>query len=195
MVKNVMTKPRHLQGIPEDPSEPEFRAFRKMLPRLLKRYEGEHVAIYKGKLVGHGTDDRELARRTFQKIGAVPFILPKVSRNWPETMEFPSPEIILPKNGGQKMAENVHTKSFDGRELLKDPLEEEFRAFRKMLPKLLQRYKNEYVAIYKGKLLGHHPDDRELARRTFNKVGHVAFLLTRVSRARRTDEFPSPEEF
>jgi len=99
MAKNVMTKPRHLQGIPEDPSEPEFRAFRKMLPRLLKRYEGEHVAIYKGKLVGHGTNGRELARRTFQKLGDVPFILPKVSRNWPEIMEFPSPEIILPKNG------------------------------------------------------------------------------------------------
>jgi len=93
------------------------------------------------------------------------------------------------------MVKNVPTKSFDGHELLKDPLEEEFRAFRKMLPKLLQRYKNEYVAIYKGKLLGHHPDDRELARRTFKKVGHVAFLLTRVSRTRRTDEFPSPEEF
>ncbi len=93
------------------------------------------------------------------------------------------------------MVKKVMTQSVDGRELLRDPLEDEFRVFRKMLPKLLQRYKDEYVAIYQGKLLGHHPDDRELARRTFKKVGHVAFLLTRVSRARRTDEFPSPEEF
>jgi len=93
------------------------------------------------------------------------------------------------------MVKNASTKTLDGRELLKDPLEEEFRAYRKMLPKLLQRYENEYVAIYRGKLLGHHADDRELARRTFKKVGHVAFLLTKVSKTQRTDEFPSPEEF
>ncbi len=180
-------KERHLRGIPEDPSEAEFRAFRKMLPKLLKRYEGEHVAIYKGKLVGHDPDSGELARRTFKKLGDVPFILPKVSRNWPEIVELPSPEeVVLPKrNGRKKMAKSITAKLLDGRELLKDPLEEEFRAFRKMLPRLLKRYKDEYVAIYKGKLLGLHVDDCELAQRAYEKVGKVPFLLTKVSRTRQ----------
>lgn len=90
---------------------------------------------------------------------------------------------------------NVTTEVIDGRELLKDPLEEEFRAFRKMLPRLLKRYKDEYVAIYKGKLLGHHPDDRELGRSVFKKVGNVPFLLTKVSKTRPIIELSSPEEF
>lgn len=84
-------KTRHRKGSLEDPSEAEFRAFKKMLPKLLKRYEGEHVAIYKGKVVGHHADVRELARKTFKKLGYVPFILPKVSQYLP-TYDFPSPE-------------------------------------------------------------------------------------------------------
>ena len=76
----------------EDPSDAEFRAFKKMLPKLLQRYEGEYVAIYQVKIVGHDADDRELARRTFAKLGDVPFILPKVIRNWPEVEDLSSPE-------------------------------------------------------------------------------------------------------
>jgi uncharacterized Fe-S cluster protein YjdI len=63
-----------------------------MLPKLLKRYEGERVAIYKGKVVGHHKDFSELGRKTFEKLGDVPFITPKVSRHWPETAELSSPE-------------------------------------------------------------------------------------------------------
>ncbi len=91
MRNSLATKTRHLKGPLEDPSEAEFRAFKKMLPKLLKRYEGEHVAIYKGKVVGHHADVRELARKTFKKLGYVPFILPKVSQYLP-TYDFPSPE-------------------------------------------------------------------------------------------------------
>jgi len=93
------------------------------------------------------------------------------------------------------MDENVSAEPLQGQELLKDPLKNEFLAFREMLPQLLQRYKGEYVAIYEGKLLGHHPDDRELARRTFKKVGDVPFLLIKVSETLPIDDFPSPEEF
>ncbi|MGH7601191.1 MAG: DUF5678 domain-containing protein [bacterium] len=45
MRKNLKTKAHHLKGSLEDPSEAEFLASRKMLPKLLKHYEGEHVAI------------------------------------------------------------------------------------------------------------------------------------------------------
>jgi hypothetical protein len=49
------------------------------------------------------------------------------------------------------------------------------------------------VAIYKGKLLGHHADDRKLAQKAFDKVGDVPFLLTKVSKTLPIDEFLSPE--
>jgi predicted secreted protein len=195
MAKKIVTE--HIDGreLLKNPLEAEYRAFRKMLPRLLKKYKDEYVAIYQGKLLGHHPDDRELARRAYKKVGDVPFLLTKVSRNWPEIMEFPSPELILPQKRRKKMAKNVVTKTMDGRELLKDPLENEYRAFRKMLPRLLKRYKGEHVAFYQGKLLGHHPDRRELARQTFKMVGHVPFLLTKVTKSSRIDELPSPEEF
>jgi len=195
MNKNLTTKSRHLRGIPEDPSEAEFRAFKKMLPKLLKHYEGEHVAIYKGKLVGHHVDFSELGRKTFKKLGDVPFILPKVSRNWPEIMEFASSELILSKNGEKKMVKNVMTKPRHLQGIPEDPSEPEFRAFRKMLPRLLKRYEGEHVAIYKGKLVGHHADVRELARKTFKKLGYVPFILPKVSQYLPTYDFPSPEEF
>jgi hypothetical protein len=51
------------------------------------------------------------------------------------------------------MAKKVVAEHIDGRELLKNPLEAEYRAFGKMLPRLLKKYKDEYVAIYQGKLL------------------------------------------
>ncbi len=72
MAKKVKTKPRPIRGIPEDPSEAEFRAFQKMLPKLLKKYKDEYVAIYQGKLIGHHIDDCELAQRAYEKVGKAP---------------------------------------------------------------------------------------------------------------------------
>jgi hypothetical protein len=69
------------------------------------------------------------------------------------------------------MAKKALTEHIDGRELLKNPLEAEYRAFRKMLPKLLKRYEGERVAIYKGKVVEHHKDFSELGRKTFEKYG------------------------
>ena len=74
------------------------------------------------------------------------------------------------------MAESASTELLDAQELLKNPLEDELSAFKKMLPRLLKRYKDKYVAIYKGKLLGHHANDCELAQMAYEKVGKVPFL-------------------
>jgi hypothetical protein len=148
---------------------------------LYKKCKGEYVAIYQGKLIGHHPDDSELARRASQKVGHVPFLLTRVSRHRPIAV-FDSPEefnsvSIHTKSGGNKMRKNLMAKSRHIKGPLEDPSEAEFRAFRKMLPRLLKRYEGEYVAIYKGKLIGHDFDDRELARRTFKKLGDVSFLI------------------
>jgi ABC-type enterochelin transport system ATPase subunit len=60
---------------------------------LLKRYEGQFVALKKGRVVGHGTDDEELALRMFEKFGDAPFYIAKVSKE-PIVYELPSPEVV-----------------------------------------------------------------------------------------------------
>jgi ABC-type enterochelin transport system ATPase subunit len=59
----------------------------------LRRYEGQFVALYQGRVVGHGADDEELARRMFEKLGDVPFYIAKVSKE-PTVYDLPSPETV-----------------------------------------------------------------------------------------------------
>jgi hypothetical protein len=199
MAKKVVTE--HIDGreLLKNPLEAEYRAFRKMLPQLLKKYKGEYVAIYQGKLLGHHPDDSEMARRAYKKVGHAPFLLTKVSKTIP-IYEFSSPEEVSQvsyhaKDAAKKTSKPLKTKVRRFRGIPEDPSEAEFRAFRKMLPRLLRRYEGEYVAIYKGKLIGHDFDDRELARRTFKKLGDVPFVLPKVSPTLPTEELSSPEEF
>ena len=77
----------------EDALEAEEQAFRQKRAQLLKRYEGQFVALKKGRVVGHGTDDEELALRMFEKFGDAPFYLAKVSKE-PIVYELPSPEMM-----------------------------------------------------------------------------------------------------
>jgi uncharacterized Fe-S cluster protein YjdI len=194
MVKKVV--PEHIDGreLLKNPLEAEYRAFRKMLPRLLKKYKDEYVAIYQGKLLGHHADDREMARRAYDKVGNVAFLLTKVSKTRP-VEELSSPEEFTSLNsGGENMSKRFATKARHIRGIPEDPSEAEFRAFRKMLPRLLRRYEGEYVAIYKGKVVGHHADFSELGRRTFEKLGDVPFIMPKVSRKwPETVELSSPE--
>jgi len=50
------------------------------------------VALYKGRVVGHGPDDEDLALRKFEKLGDVPFYIQKVGKE-PIIYEVPSPEV------------------------------------------------------------------------------------------------------
>jgi uncharacterized Fe-S cluster protein YjdI len=198
MAKKIVTE--HIDGreLLKNPLEAEYRAFKKMLPRLLKKYKGEYIAIYQGKFLGHHPDGSELARKTFEKVGHVPFLLTKVSRNR-SIEELSSPEeftqaSIFAKKGDTKMNKTLKTKSRHLRGIPEDSSEAEFRAFRKMLPKLLKRYEGQHVAIYKGKVVGHHADFSELGRRTFAKLGDVPFIMPKVSRNwPETVELSSPE--
>ncbi len=82
--------------IPEPSEEPlaaEERAFRQKRVHLLRRYAGQFVALYQGRVVGHGMDDEALARHIFERLGDVPFYIAKVEQE-PTVYELPSPEAV-----------------------------------------------------------------------------------------------------
>jgi len=67
----------------------EALAFRRNLPQLRVRYEGEFIALYRGRVVGHGANDEELAERIYERLGDVPFYIARVERN-PNVYDLPS---------------------------------------------------------------------------------------------------------
>lgn len=67
----------------------EAQAFRRKLTQLLGRYEGQFVAIYKGRVVGHGPDDEELAEEMYERLGDMPFYIARVARQ-PIVYDLPS---------------------------------------------------------------------------------------------------------
>ena len=69
------------------------RAFYKRRTRLLQRYQGQFVALYRGRVVGHGPSDEELARQMFEKFGDAPFFIQRVEKE-PTVYEVPSPEVV-----------------------------------------------------------------------------------------------------
>ena len=71
----------------------EERAFYKKRARLLQRYQGQFVALYQGRVVGHGPSDEELARQMFEKFGDAPFFIQRVEKE-PTVYEVPSPEVV-----------------------------------------------------------------------------------------------------
>lgn len=78
---------------PKDSLASEDAAFRRKRARLLKRYEGQFVALCRGRVVGHGEDDEELAQRMFDKLGNAPFYIAKVEKE-PTVHDLPSPEVV-----------------------------------------------------------------------------------------------------
>lgn len=78
---------------PEEPLATEERAFLAKRAQLLRLYEGQFVALYQGRVAGHGMDEEELALRMFTKLGNAPFYITKVERE-PTIYELPSPETV-----------------------------------------------------------------------------------------------------
>jgi hypothetical protein len=76
-----------------EPFEAEAQAFRRKLPQLLARYEGEFVALYRGRVVGHGVNDEDLAARMYERLGDVPFYIARVEPR-PTAYDLPSPEVV-----------------------------------------------------------------------------------------------------
>ncbi len=79
--------------LPDEPLASEEKVFRRKRSQFLRRYEGQFIAIYHGRVVGNSTDDEELAGRMFKKLGDVPFYIVKVERET-SVYDLPTPEII-----------------------------------------------------------------------------------------------------
>ncbi len=85
---NVKTPERSIE-----PWAMEAQKFQRKLAQLLERYEGQFVALYRGRVVGHGPDDEELARRMYERFGDAPFYIARVERQ-PTVYDLPSPEVV-----------------------------------------------------------------------------------------------------
>ena len=73
--------------------EAEAQAFCRKLPQLLDRYEGGFVAFYGGRVIGHGSDDEELAERMYERLGDAPFYIARVERR-PTVYDLLSHEVV-----------------------------------------------------------------------------------------------------
>ncbi len=82
------SKARQFQEFLTDPFAAEERAFRQKRGHLLQRYEGQFVARYRGRVVGHGPDDEKLAREMFEQFGDAPFCIAKVEKE-PTVYDLP----------------------------------------------------------------------------------------------------------
>jgi hypothetical protein len=64
----------------------------------------------------------------------------------------------------------------------------EQRAFRQLLPSLLNTLRDEYIAVHEGKVVEHGPDKLSVANRAYARFGYVPIFVSRV-----TDEPLAPE--
>ena len=86
------TQAKPLKIRTDDPLAAEQQAFERQKSQLLRRYPGQYVAIYGGRVVDHDKEDEPLAARLFAKLGDVPFLIARVEKR-PTVYDFPGPEI------------------------------------------------------------------------------------------------------
>jgi hypothetical protein len=77
---------------PGDPLLQEEQAFLRQFDKLLKKFEGEFVAVYKGRVVDHDANQSTLFRRVLNKLGDVRFLIARVERK-ATIYECPSVEV------------------------------------------------------------------------------------------------------
>jgi hypothetical protein len=83
----------NLPMTPETPYERERRAFREMLPELLKAHSGQYVVIHDGKVVASGSDRVAVALEAYSRVGYVPVYLGHVTDEPQRPARIPSPRI------------------------------------------------------------------------------------------------------
>jgi PHD/YefM family antitoxin component YafN of YafNO toxin-antitoxin module len=86
-------KRRQARQAEEAAIEHEHVAFQRMLPELLKQYEGRVVAIYNGQVVDVGDDRMEVWKQARQKLGQVAVYVDTVEYP-PRVYDMPSVEVV-----------------------------------------------------------------------------------------------------
>ena len=76
---------------------------------------------------------------------------------------------------------------------VQDPLAAEERAFLLQRARLKRRYPGQFVALRRGRVVGHDKDDEALAARMFEQLGDAPFLIAHVEHHPVTYDVPSPE--
>ena len=79
---------------PEDKFRGEQRAFRRLLPELLKTHGDQYVAIHEGKVVDSGSDKLEVAGRAYARFGYIPILVTLVTDQPQPPIRIPSPRVI-----------------------------------------------------------------------------------------------------
>ena len=74
-----------------------------------------------------------------------------------------------------------------------DPLAAEERAFVSQRARLKRRYPGQFVALRRGRVVGHDKDDETLAARMLEQLGDAPFLIVHVESHPVTYDVPSPE--
>jgi hypothetical protein len=68
----------HLDKLERDAIHAETEAFWDMHDDLVKKYQGEHVALYQGEVVDHDEDASRLERRVREQFGELPVLIAPV---------------------------------------------------------------------------------------------------------------------
>jgi hypothetical protein len=69
----------HLDQLEREAIHAETEAFWEMHDELVRRYEGEHVAVYQGSVVDHDEDASRLERRVRARFGELPVLIAPVT--------------------------------------------------------------------------------------------------------------------
>ena len=83
-----------LPALPEDKWRSEQRAFRRLLPELLKTHRGQYVAIHQGQVVDSGSVKLDVAGRAYARFGYVPIYVSLVTDQPPLPVRLPSPRLL-----------------------------------------------------------------------------------------------------
>ena len=68
----------YLDELEREAIHAETQAFWSMHDELIKKYQGQHIALYKGEVVDHGEDVSCLERRVREQFGWLPVLIAPV---------------------------------------------------------------------------------------------------------------------
>ena len=85
----------HLDQLEREAIHTETEAFWDMHDELVGKYEGEHIALYQGRVVDHDEDASRLERKVREQFGELPVLIAPVT---------PRPRRDLRWIGGRTMA-------------------------------------------------------------------------------------------
>jgi hypothetical protein len=91
-MSTAATPARQFKTPPENGLASEARVFERQRAQLARRYAGQFVALYGGRVVGHDKDAETLAARLFAELGDVPFFIARAERR-PSIYDLPSPDL------------------------------------------------------------------------------------------------------